>query len=94
MPDDETADFVELDLDRAERRGYPEAVLCAGKTPEQVGVIAAQLRRHRAPVHPGLGGARRRLLAKLPDARYEPDCRLLAWPPELSHRPPRAAGCS
>jgi NCAIR mutase (PurE)-related protein len=48
MPDDETADFVELDLDRAERRGYPEAVLCAGKTPEQVGVIAAQLRRHRA----------------------------------------------
>ncbi len=39
------AGFAELDLDRARRRGYPEAVYCRGKTPGQVGVIAAALRR-------------------------------------------------
>ena len=76
--------FVELDLDRAQRRGYPEAVLCAGKTPEQVGAIAAELRRHdartlftrAAPEHAAA------VLAALPDAAYEPACGLLAWPPD------------
>ena len=28
--------FADLDLDRAQRRGYPEAVFCPGKTPAQV----------------------------------------------------------
>lgn len=27
------ADFVELDHDRAHRRGYPEAIYCEPKTP-------------------------------------------------------------
>ncbi len=31
---------IELDLDRGSRRGYPEAVYCEGKSPEQVGRIA------------------------------------------------------
>lgn len=35
-----------LDLGRAARRGYPEAVFCEGKTPEQVGAIAAALGAH------------------------------------------------
>ena len=42
------AGFADLDLDRARRRGYPEAVYCPGKTPEQVGLIAAALREHGA----------------------------------------------
>jgi pyridinium-3,5-biscarboxylic acid mononucleotide synthase len=76
--------FAELDLDRARRRGYPEAVLCAGKTPEQVGTIAATVREHgartlftRADPEHALG-----VLAALPDAFYAQDCGLLAWPPE------------
>ena len=36
--------FATLDPDRQARRGYPEAVYCAGKTPEQVGLIAADAR--------------------------------------------------
>ena len=37
MADDDVAD---LDLDRGARRGYPEAVYCEGKSPDQVRVIA------------------------------------------------------
>ncbi len=46
MPDlvGDLQDIAELDLDRTARRGYPEAVFCAGKTPEQVGRIAAAVR--------------------------------------------------
>ncbi|HLR27339.1 MAG TPA: nickel pincer cofactor biosynthesis protein LarB [Ruania sp.] len=37
-------ELANLDLGRAGRRGYPEAVYCQGKTPEQVSAIAARLR--------------------------------------------------
>jgi NCAIR mutase (PurE)-related protein len=36
--------FAQLDHERTQRRGYPEAIYCAGKTPEQVGMIAAAVR--------------------------------------------------
>ena len=42
---DDLSGFADLDLGRAARRGFPEAVYCAGKTPEQVGLIAAALGR-------------------------------------------------
>ena len=35
QPDEAMAAFIELDHDRARRRGYPEAVYCEGKTPGQ-----------------------------------------------------------
>ena len=41
--------YANLDLDRTRRRGYPEAIYCAGKTPEQVAGIAAAM-RERADV--------------------------------------------
>jgi NCAIR mutase (PurE)-related protein len=74
--------YADLDLDRARRRGYPEAVLCAGKTPEQVRGIAAILREHAArtlftragPEHAAA------VLAELPDALHAEECGLLAWP--------------
>lgn len=81
-----------LDLDRYRRRGYPEAVYCEAKTPEQVAAIAARLRE--------TGGAGTTLftranaahaaavLAELPDALHHPDARLLAWPGE----PPLPSG--
>lgn len=84
--------FAQLDLDRGRRRGYPEAVYCAGKTPEQVGAIATALRhsdeialftradeRHAAAV-----------LEALPDALHDRVARLLAWPAE----PPAPSGGS
>ena len=90
MAEDPLAGFADLDLDRARRRGYPEAVYCPGKTPEQVGLIAATLRERGArtlftragPEHAAA------VLAELPDALHADDCGLLAWPPE----PPDPAG--
>lgn len=78
------ADFVELDHDRASRRGIAEAVLCGSKSVEQVRVIAGEVRRRDArtlftrvtdaqvPV----------LLDALPGAEHDPDARLVAWPGE------------
>ena len=84
------AAFAELDHDRARRRGYPEAVYCEGKTPDQVAAIGAAVRERRAPTlftraAPAHAEA---LLVELPDAHHDRDARLLAWPPE----PPAATG--
>ena len=90
MPD-EVASFADLDLGRTARRGYPEAVYCAGKTPEQVAAIAAAVRARpdivtlftrAAPAHAAA------VLRELPDACHDADAALLAWPPE----PPQPAG--
>ncbi len=101
---DPLAGMAELDHDRADRRGYPEAVYCAGKTPDQVGTIAAQIvrrgmaRRESRP--PGTIGAPATLftkaepehaaavLAEAPGAAYLDTARLLAWPGE----PPTPTG--
>ncbi|WP_203755279.1 nickel pincer cofactor biosynthesis protein LarB [Actinoplanes cyaneus] len=83
--------FADLDLDRTARRGYPEAVYCAGKTPAQVAGIAAAVRERPDVVtlftraEPGHAAA---ILAELPDARHDTDAGLLAWPAT----PPPATG--
>jgi NCAIR mutase (PurE)-related protein len=84
------AGFANLDLDRARRRGYPEAVYCEGKTPEQVGLIAAALRENgvRTLFTRASAAHASAVLAELPDAAYVEDCGLLAWPPD----PPDPAG--
>ncbi|WP_436791558.1 nickel pincer cofactor biosynthesis protein LarB [Yinghuangia sp. YIM S10712] len=83
--------FAQLDHDRTARRGYPEAVYCAGKTSDQVRAIAAELRERadaatlftRAdPEHA------RAVLTELPNALHAADAGLLAWPPE----PPPTSG--
>ena len=84
QPDEATAAFIELDHDRARRRGYPEAIYCEGKTPGQVSAIAqaikasgaATLFTRASPAHT------KAVLSVLPDARYDEDARILAWPPE------------
>ena len=72
MPDDA---FADLDLDRTARRGYPEAVYCEGKTPEQVAAIAAAVRARpdvvtlftrAGPAHA------KAVLSELPDASVAP----------------------
>ena len=89
-PEEVLAGFADLDLDRARRRGYAEAVYCPGKTPDQVGAIAAALGRRGArtlftradDAHAAA------VLAALPEAVHDTECRLLAWPPD----PPEAVG--
>jgi hypothetical protein len=89
-PADVLAEFANLDLDRAARRGYPEAVYCRGKTPEQVGAIAAVLREEgaRTLFTRATASHAAAVLAELPDAFHAADCGLLAWPPD----PPEPAG--
>lgn len=83
-PEEVLAGFAELDLDRGRRRGYPEAVFCAGKTPEQVRLIAAALRRRgaRTLFTRATGAHAAAVLVELPDALHADDCGLLAWPPD------------
>jgi NCAIR mutase (PurE)-related protein len=82
--------IAQLDLGRLERRGYPEAVFCEGKTAEQVARIAVALaeqsqvslftrvrEEHVRAIH-----------TVLPDAAYDATARLVAWPPT----PPTPAG--
>ncbi|WP_394213847.1 nickel pincer cofactor biosynthesis protein LarB [Brachybacterium vulturis] len=81
--------FLELDLDRARRRGAPEAVLCDAKSIEQVDAIAAEYARLHAEGRDDLGpvlftradAARAdAVLTALPDALHDASARLLAWP--------------
>lgn len=84
-----------LDFDRQARRGFPEAVLCTGKTRAQVSQIAS-LWRERASSEPlgpllftrtdedHVAG----ILSELPDAAVHGEARLVAWPPA----PPTPSG--
>ncbi len=42
--------FARVDVGRLARRGFPEVIYCAGKTPEQVAEIARTLESHHAVV--------------------------------------------
>ncbi|HBY23618.1 MAG: nickel pincer cofactor biosynthesis protein LarB [Propionibacteriaceae bacterium] len=84
-------DLADLDFDRAERRGYPEAVYCEGKSPAQLRLIAAAVRERnvrtlftRANPEQALA-----VMGTLPDARHDEEARLLCWPPDL---PPPSGG--
>jgi pyridinium-3,5-biscarboxylic acid mononucleotide synthase len=90
QPDEAMTAFIELDHDRARRRGYPEAVYCEGKTPSQVRAVAEAVKAsgtttlftRASPAHVEA------VLTVLPDGRYDEDAHLLAWPPE----PPASCG--
>ena len=88
---DELSGFANLDLDRTARRGYPEAVYCEGKTPEQVAAIAAAVRTRADVVtlftRAGPAHAKA-ILHELPDAHHDAEAALIAWPPV----PPDPAG--
>lgn len=81
------ADF-ELDLARAERRGYPEAVFGEGKTPAQLAAIAERVRSaHEGGETSGAVLFTRvdeeraaAVLQVLPDARHDAEAWLVAWP--------------
>lgn len=76
-------DIADLDHDRGARRGYPEAIYCEAKTPDQVRSIAAAVRERGSPTlftraAPEHVAA---VLAELPDAAHDEPARLLMWPP-------------
>lgn len=85
-----------LDLGRAERRGYPEAVYGEGKSPQQLASIARRIAQ--AVADGATSGATlftrvdevraQAVLDVLPDARHEPEARIVVWPPE----PPQPDG--
>ena len=93
---------IELDLGRGERRGYPEAVYCEGKTAEQVGRIARLIAEAADEANAATAGTATQvtlftrarpehaaaILAELPDAYLDERARLLAWPP----MPPEPTG--
>ena len=81
---DELDQIAQLDLGRAERRGYPEAVFCAGKTAEQVALIATALAgQPQVSLFTRVSDEHvAAITAVLPDAAYDPTARLVAWPPE------------
>jgi NCAIR mutase (PurE)-related protein len=82
--------IAELDLDRATRRGYPEAVYCEGKSEAQLREIARALADVEGPVlftrcTPAHVAVLREVL---PDAMVDEVARLVAWPA----LPPEPAG--
>ncbi|MGN6677810.1 MAG: nickel pincer cofactor biosynthesis protein LarB [Streptosporangiaceae bacterium] len=89
-PDEALTAYLELDHDRAQRRGYPEAVFCQGKTPEQVGAIARAIRESGSTTLFTRASAAhaKAILLELPEARHEDVAQLVAWPPQ----PPPACG--
>ena len=89
-PPAELTGVAELDFDRARRRGYPEAVYCEFKTPEQLRSIAAEVGRREARTIFTRASAEQAtaVLDALPQAGHDPEARLLWWPAE----PPQASG--
>ena len=83
--------IAELDLGRAERRGYPEAVYCEGKSVAQLRSIAEALRDDGGPAL--FTRCRPEHLAVLgevfPDAAVDDVAGLVAWP---ATPPPPAGG--
>jgi pyridinium-3,5-biscarboxylic acid mononucleotide synthase len=77
--------FAQLDHERTRRRGYPEAVYCTGKTPEQLGMIATAVRDQ--PYLTLFTRANKEhaaaILTELPDAFHDQDAHLLAWPARI-----------
>lgn len=86
MPEPQQLEAIAtLDFDRAQRRGYPEAVYCEGKSVEHLRLIAAAHRDQPAVVALFTRADPERaavILQELPDALHDPTARLVAWPPE------------
>jgi pyridinium-3,5-biscarboxylic acid mononucleotide synthase len=78
--------FADLDHNRTKRRGYPEAVYCEGKTPEQVAMIAAAVRDqpHVTLFTRASKQHAAAILSELPDAFHDQEAGLLAWPADPS----------
>ena len=50
VPAYEKLEFATIDHHRQLRQGFPEVILCQGKTPQQTAEIAARIAKHRLPL--------------------------------------------
>ncbi|SDT42218.1 nickel pincer cofactor biosynthesis protein LarB [Microlunatus soli] len=83
--------IADLDFARADRRGYPEAVLCEPKSVDQVAAIAGAVADRAAGREPDQVTLFTRVseeqakavLGVLPDAHWDRTARLVAWPPAV-----------
>ena len=84
-PGEELRAIADLDTDRTARRGYPEAVYCASKTPAQLRLIAAGVAGSgmRTLFTRADAGRAEAVLAELPDAGHDAEAGLLWWPAEV-----------
>jgi pyridinium-3,5-biscarboxylic acid mononucleotide synthase len=89
-PPPELARIADLDHDRTERRGYPEAVYGPGKSDEQLASIAAAVATAGArTLFTRITPAQAEVIGDaLPDVGYDLEARLLAWPAD----PPAPVG--
>ena len=71
--------FAKVDHHRALRRGFPETVFGAGKTPEQVAAIVDRIaaRGQRVLVTRTTAEVHRKVAASRPEARFHPEARCL-----------------
>lgn len=76
----ENLDFARLDLHRELRQGLPEVVFCQNKTTDQIVGIMSQLWEHHDRVLGTRLGpqAAEEVLAKMPQAHYDPVSRLIS----------------
>lgn len=82
-PNDPLAGIADLDLGRADRRGYPEAVFCEGKSVDQVAAIAGVIGGHPEQITLFTRTSEEQakaILGILPDALWDQSARLVAWP--------------
>ena len=88
LPRTEDLGFATIDHDRVQRRGFPEVIFGAGKTPEQVAAIFSRLALHNPNVlctrasGEAASAVQRALATQLPGAdlechEYHEDCGLL-----------------
>ncbi|WP_211439303.1 nickel pincer cofactor biosynthesis protein LarB [Corynebacterium glutamicum] len=94
-PPDKTkkiGDFAHLDVDRATRRGYAEAIYCESKTVEQVVAIAHGVRDagHTTLFTRATKEQAEAIIDTLDDVFYDADAGFLAYPAT----PPEASGVS
>lgn len=71
--------FAKVDLHRTKRKGFPEVIFCPGKTPKQVGQIAASLLRSGVTIMATRADekAYREIKKVAPGARYHEDAGLV-----------------
>ena len=85
----DTGDLIaELDTERAQRRGYPEAIYCEGKSVDHVRTIARMVTEHPEQHHLFTRADEERaqaVLSILPDAFYDATAHFLAWPATPPH---------
>ena len=85
--------FARIDHHRAIRRGFPEVVLCRGKTPEQVVEIARRMVERGSFLATKADREVAEAVRKvLPEVEYHPEAEVLVWRgPDFRRRPGMAA---